>query len=538
MTKNKKTVGTVTPKINKQIKQSKANLTNIVETNIMDMSTIETVLKLKKQKKGYVAFLQEELNVSKEEAKRIGTDILAGSNSIPTVEQEEVNEAEETIPAAIEEDWQEKLVVKEGYTYNKDNDKYVLFLKSAGKQIVVPGEQHRAMFRAYSNWDGKSQSVNELCKNNAFPVNWFKEYKSIFQWTHDLEPVTKEELNDVDPDKIVNDLIQRKRFEIHQKFHKADWKQTQEDADKWRQFQLSKLDPFQAALDNFNPKPIKPIASIKKNKSKDVFVVGLSDLHFGAIADAEELNKGEDYNAVKSVEIIDAYTAKIAEDVANNKNGYERCVVCVVGDILHTLTGRTEKGTFLESEVLREAQFELAFNCLTQFFTRMIEIFGKVEVQVVKGNHSGVSEYILFKAIQAYFNKEDKVVFHLYKCRSVVFKINNTAVLMDHGDSDYIKAKVPTTDMARERYVQNRFLENTDKIIGCNSRIFIQGDLHHYQQHEYTSFEFYMFSSIVAGDRYADHLGLHSRPRQNCLVIGEEGVKASLHYYFDVKGVK
>jgi len=53
-------------------------------------------------------------------------------------------------------------IYDEYYTYNSDSDTYVTFLRSAPKPVVVPGEVHRAMQRAYSNWDGNPATINEI----------------------------------------------------------------------------------------------------------------------------------------------------------------------------------------------------------------------------------------------------------------------------------------------------------------------------------------------------------------------------------------
>jgi hypothetical protein len=112
------------------------------------------------------------------------------------------------------------------YTYNRELDQYVVFLRAAGKDIVVPGQRHREMLQAYSNWNGSELSINEICRSFSLPKAWFDEYKAIMGWTHDHEPVTAEELADRPVEDIVGDLLQQKRFALNQEFQKRDWKQT------------------------------------------------------------------------------------------------------------------------------------------------------------------------------------------------------------------------------------------------------------------------------------------------------------------------
>jgi len=300
-------------------------------------------------------------------------------------------------------------------------------------------------------------------------------------------------------------------------------------------FEAGKLDPFTRVIDEWTPKILKPlnIQIAKKKVTKNVFVVGLSDLHIGQKTTASELTMGDDYNIDAVNNIIDTYVQKIAVDIAERNYSFEKCVVISAGDILHSLTGFTEKGTQLECDILREEQFEEGLNCIQRVLSRLLEIFSSVEVHATKGNHSA-SDWILFKALECSFNNNKRISFNNYKARTSIFRIKNTAILLDHGESDFIKAKVPTSDIGRESYVQNKFLELGDRVgKGIKSRIFIQGDKHHYEQAEFRSFEFIMLSSCVTGDKYADHLGLHSRPRQNCFIIDDSGIKEVLHYYLD-----
>ena len=92
---------------------------------------------------------------------------------------------------------------------------------------------------------------------------------------------------------------------------------------------------------------------------------------------------------------------------------------------------------------------------------------------------------------------------------------------------------MPKAPISREAYISRRFLQQSELLKDCKSKIMIQGDMHHFEHNEYGKVEFFMFGTAVTGDRYADHNAFDSRPRQNCLIIDETGVKEVLHYYFD-----
>ncbi len=455
--------------------------------------------------------------------------------------QDEENKAEVDKEQMIGDEvaWKAKYDVDDApYYFNKQTQKYVVFLKSKGGYIEVDKAQHDQMYNSYCRYaTGKAVEINEICLIHQMPRDYFVEYKTIMGWTHNDLPVTKEDLDTKTDVEIAGDLQMKRKFAIKQSMEKTEWKDSQADAMRWRKFVVGQIDPFKNFLDMFNPKPIEPMfanSCVKATKPvKNEFLLGVSDIHFGGKASADELYSGEEFNADVVEKVVDDYARKIKADVDERAYTFKQAVVCFIGDLLHTLTGKTVKGTLLESDVLREEQFELAFNCLNRFIQRMLEIFGKLEIHAVKGNHAGTGDYILLHSLKSYYRNEPNVTFNLYKARTATFRIGPVAVMLDHGAAAEVESSIPKAGAARESTVQSLFMEKPEVLIGAKQKILIQGDKHHYEQQECKGFEFFMFSSPVTGDHYADQLGLHSRPRQNCLIVGEDGVKEALHYYFD-----
>lgn len=488
----------------------------------MSTTTIETIKKLKQQRKGYLGYIQKIFGCDRKRALQIYSDIEAGK---------EVDFTSVTKDATAKN----SLIITKAYTFNPEKDLYIVPLKSMGKNCLMEGWKHRAIMEAYSNFADDEKSINELCQLYNMQREWLLEYKSIMGWTHDRLPVTDEDLTNKTEEELLEELLMKRRHALSQNFTKAAWKETQEDAELWRKFRNGVLDPFENALKNFKPTPSKPLKPIDNagKQIKNTFVVGLSDIHFGARASASELVTGEDYNADVSKAIIKNYIQQIHAEVADRSYRFEKCVIIVAGDILHSLSGRTEKGTVLETDVDGDDQLELAFDSLHEFFSRMLEIFGRVSVYAVKGNHAGSYEYALMRMLENIFSNDKRIDFTLSKARTLLFKEGTTAIMLDHGESDFVKAKIPQAGNQKEAYVQSRFMQQPEVLIGTKAKIMIQGDLHHFEQKEFRDFEFIMFSSPVTGDKYSDHLGLNSRPRQNCLILDKDGLKEVLHFYFE-----
>lgn len=508
--------------------QKTANLEKGLAAGVPTFSKAEAkkllaeIAMIRVKKKGPATFLAKKFNCTKAEAELM-LQVLEGG---PVVEDKGNVLANTTEPGVVQMD---------GYMYNQLTDKYIVPLTTYGQDYVCPGDRHRAMIAAYSNWGGNKESTYEkIAKLNGMRREWVREYCKIMKWTHDTIPVTNEELLQNKGKEAIQRIIDTRKANIQQELQHADWNLTQKDALKWRTFEAGTLAPFEACLRDYKPEPIAPIKyQGVRETNNDVFIVGLSDIHFGGVANAAELFKGSDYNATKIKNIIDEYARKIAAEVASRKTNFKKVAICSLGDILHTLTGETVKGVPLETDVSGESQFDLAFDTLMRFITRMLEIFPEVEVYAVKGNHAGVDDYILFKAIEAFFRTEKRIKFEVSKPQCALHRIGSAAVLLFHGASAEVKAILPASGAPRETAVQRLFLEQPEMLVGTKVKLLLQGDRHSFRYEELPGFENVIMGSCVTGDHYADSKGLYSRSRQNCLVLSDDGVKEVLSFYFD-----
>ena len=86
------------------------------------------------------------------------------------------------------------LEAAKNYYYNKDDDCYVVFIKSLAKNIVITGETHRGVISAYCGEDARS--AEEICATYSIPRSIFNEYKSIFSITRDSLSLSDEEILD------------------------------------------------------------------------------------------------------------------------------------------------------------------------------------------------------------------------------------------------------------------------------------------------------------------------------------------------------
>jgi hypothetical protein len=418
----------------------------------------------------------------------------------------------------------------ERYVYNKETDQYITYVKALSKPIVINGKDHRAMKKAYCGEDGRS--IEEICLSRKFPEYLFNEYKSIHAWTRKSCPLTNEEILDNTVEESVESILNDKYFEVLQEVEKRSWKNTEENAKKWTDFKADTFDPFIDAINDWEPPKIAKLdKKPKATKSDAWFVMGISDFQIGSEALERYLFRQKEWSTELAKEAVDKLFSEILQDINDFNFNFEGCCLLLAGDLFHGLRGETEKGTSLKCDLLRDDQCDAILTILTCVIKRLADVFDKVEIHSVKGNHDGADHYPIMVALKNYFHTYEQIEFNVYSTRTALFKIKNTLILLDHGASDEFRSEVPKNGKPRESYVQSLLLAHPEKLIGVNQKLFIQGDKHHYEQIEFNDFEFIMMGALPLGDQYADNSNLHARPRQNCFVINEDGLKSVLHYY-------
>ena len=419
---------------------------------------------------------------------------------------------------------------KKGYVFNKHDKNYIVFIKSAGKNIIVPEAMHKAMMKAYI----EDVPVEEISTRFSIPASYIPDYKTVFGWTRRGVCITDEDASDLSVEDCAEKLLSEKKFEIIQEFNKKSWKKTQEDALKWQEFYHRKFEPFEAALANWTPTPVPKISyPAASNNSDKVFTIFLSDLHYGASANSLYMFNKDSWSTKKTIECVDKFAKEIQKEVASRSYKFSKCVIVGLGDLIHSLDGKTTRGTELNFDCVAEEQFDYALDSLRIFIQRMVDLFGVCDVHSVGGNHNYETEVALFRALDMFFRQNKRVKFHHYASRPAHFVEGSTLIMFDHGADHKERAYVPPKGPKLEKHVNSLLLSIPETVAKCKSKIFVQADRHHFETIEYNDFEFYMFGTCLGSDQHASVNNLKNRPRQSCLVLDSSGVREVLHVYFD-----
>jgi predicted phosphodiesterase len=428
------------------------------------------------------------------------------------------------------------LTVKKKYTFNKNTRKLIFHTEEKfGSNLVFSENKILNILKLYSNFDKNPHTITDIEKKTNVRRDIVAHLLKCLNKTHDSLPFIEETVEDEPEEKLVNELINSKEFSIQQKFEKADWKKTQEDADKWRALQFNQISPVEAFLENWVP----PVCKIQKKKTqpgKYSLIASLQDIHLGELTKKEHLFHGKDYNSEIACKLVDNYCESIITDTQNKNQCIHTAVLIVNGDFFHTaFNGTTAQGTKLSSDLLNEDLFQKGLDVLVKFISRFSEEFYKVEVKFLKGNHESVVASYLGYAIQQYFRKEKSINVEIVKSWATLFKVDKLAVIATHGGSDVIKhANIPKNDAQMKTYFHEMMLAKKKELIDCEHTIVVSGHTHSFVNKDMGAFDFYVMGTSVLGDKYADSMNFpRGKPRQNALIIQDGKVIETLHYYFD-----
>lgn len=423
----------------------------------------------------------------------------------------------------------------ESFYYNEKQDSYILFIKSLAKNVVITGDTHRGMLAAYCGEDPRS--VEDICMSFEIPKSVFAEWRIAFGVTRDSINLSDEEIESQSIDDSVRSLLEKKKFEINQKFNKLRWADTEKKAEKWETYQKDILEPVRDILGNWEPK-VKTVAKPAKKvsgKELETFFCLINDWHAGAKCDEKKSFRKLSWNKDQFKAFVKKYTDDILGSINEVGARLDKIVCLLLGDLLDGLDGKTQKGTHLTQDVSKDEQFNLLVDGLIYFFDSLLANTNlNIDAFSTVGNHCGYQNHLVISLLEKYYRNEPRLKFTNFQSRTGVFRIRQSLFVIDHGDSDtYERAKIPN-NAQRESYIQSLILANTREYGQVTSVYFVQGDLHKTNITEYNDFVFIMAGS-PSRSLYADAHNWNSRPSQLAFYLADNGIKNYRIMYFDDK---
>ena len=465
----------------------------------------------------FKAIVQEKLKFNPE-ASAIAEAKAASENKASGVEELEHD-------ISYSDLFQDGWIDKDKYYWHPKTRRYLFDLKSS--YIVLTEAYILKVLKYYTS--GDSESTIEIARKlNTSPQILSKVVRALKIAHVDL-PITDEMLVDKSDDVIVEDLLTERRIKIYNKVEDESLKDLQKDASMWRLCKHREIDPCLKALglskEMFKTHP--PVAvNIAKPKlptgEDETLCVCLSDLHFGALAHSENLSFADnDLNLEYTRKAVENYVQQIIAMCESRGVMPKNCVVMSVGDIIHTLTGMTSRGTAIEADRIGTAQWYVALETLSSLFASLSKLFNNVSCYSVPGNHDRVGDILLFTALQYQFSKSNVSV-HSNSSRWSHFYIGNNAFVFEHGESaKYRCSKTPSAGPKRDAFVLNVFNNIcNDMQIPQVKRYYITGHWHSFSWQTCRGYEAISLPTINPPDEYADELGYaDDNAHQVCFII-------------------
>ena len=451
-----------------------------------------------------------------------------------------------------------KYIHKKNYYYDEHDKVYVLHLKSSGKKdpFVFSESTVQDMRRQYSNWDGQECSMNEICRIFKLNRKCFKEIKTIFGWTHDSDPFTDEEISRKNDEELLEDLDAMRRNTLWTKNNHKKWEQTKKDAEKWQEFEMGTLNPFNtitAIPIKYNPKLFKKAKNVSKENADKTLVVTIADAHCGAGIDSGHLLYDNKY----SIDIFKERMKYIPEFLLAKygKAPFKNVQLLDAGEAHHLNTNsRTDSG---KVQLNTSYAHEDIWNATTTSYADLIYNLArlsnnKLVKNSVCGNHASYIDYCLetyLKATFSEYGKEDegKIIINPNRklAESVVVEENSMLTVV-HGKGI---GTVSSTFNAKKELSANVIMQSfREQYRTTKHKYLFSAHLHHKYSAsnqamldasphntsaELQTFEFFSLPSIVGTDEYADSLYLKTRPAICYFIFDDKGLESQHHIYFD-----
>lgn len=425
-----------------------------------------------------------------------------------------------------------KLKINDKFTFNEELKQYVFHTEEKfGKNYVFKADKVETILRLYSNFDKVPYTMGEIAQRTCTPKKVIEFILKALDKNHACLPFTDEKIKKEDEEDLANQMINEKSFNISQKFEKKEWLSIASDAEKWRSLKFSTIDPFVNFLEKWAPPKYFPSVQTHKSSGDEELLIGCSDWHFGLVANERYLYSQKEWNIAETKKAVASYARQLKQHIIE-RNCYKKIKLLFLGDLLHTLSGYTDKGTQLEANPIGEEQLEQAFNSIVLFVEELLSVSSNIEVFSCSGNHSSLGDYVVIKMLSLYFRNDPRLKFEITNKRNIGFSIGRNLFLMEHGYSAVTKNRLPQGNKARENYINNLFMAKPDDLYAKTNRYYLSADQHHMESYELTNVEGYMFPTLVGGCRHSDNSGYKSRPRQLALSVNGDGIKEVINFYF------
>ena len=251
----------------------------------------------------------------------------------------------------------------------------------------------------------------------------------------------------------------------------------------------------------------------KKPDKNRTIIVGLSDLHYGALVDIE----GHRFNASICYDLAMKYANKVIDII--EREGITEAYIVGMGDIIENIYMRHTQSYTAEMSFSEQVA---GISQLIIEFIEMIAVYVPVKYAAFNGNHDRLNTkddtiygdgavHLSNEIIKTYLRatRTDRIEFIDTEPYHHIVRLNGFSFLFEHGDKTPMKKK----SVLAER--QQLYSERFDALI-C-------GHIHHFTQSEVGDNQFVVtFGSIKGSDDYSlKTVGVTSSRSQGVIIVDD-----------------
>ena len=410
-------------------------------------------------------------------------------------------------PEPVDEDVELGDVAEDGqfevpnqYHYDAGEDLYLVTIRIRGKDrtVRIPGEMHRAMRGAYSDWDGDRHTLNAVAKRFGVSRTWFQAYKTAMGWTHDSDPFSDEEVAEVDPEELAQRALQRRRLAIEKRYDRLTDEQDRKDAERLRRLEHLVLQPAIEDLCSRLP-ALEPANLVRFLPDLDTLryaaVISPTDIHYGKHSPAGTV--ADPYDRDEAKRRLEAGTLDLLTHLARYGTP-EEIIVPVGSDWFHVDNAQygTTKGTRQDVDGHLWQMISGGTELALWLVETLRQAANRVRLVVVRGNHDDFSCLFLLKLLQVrYAGVEDVEVVPSVRQR-LYLDYGGTLLGFTHGHH-------------WKKDMVMKILTEPDRelLYRTSERIWFTGHRHHEESKDYGGVRWYQLPSLSGDDQWHEEKG-------------------------------
>lgn len=338
-----------------------------------------------------------------------------------------------------EDNCEVELYHNRNYWYDSKEDKYIIYIRSKSRPLVLMGSYWRSIKESYSNWSGKANSINEICRKYELSRSTLKELLRAMGMTHDSSPFTDERVLNSSRDELIEELVRKKEESILLESKRKEYRLMKKYYDTYRNHRMY-AEEIGLLISEYANRGIDDRVIFPYNLNEDIcdsiLLVSPTDFHWGKYAGK---HTGCEYNRNIAEERLFFCTDRLMRRVLL-RGRPKKIVVGLGGDGLHidNIQKMTTRGT---PQDVDGSPIEIVHSYidLCRRYVLYLRKFCEVDVYVVNGNHDFYSSIFLRASLQACFDGYHGIEVIADLNVRQTFAYGKNLITFIHGDDGSVK---------------------------------------------------------------------------------------------------